>query len=570
MIFYGTGFTKISYAYKDIEFLIPGPILTQQEPIYFYHPVPSKIMLLDKLDLSFFKSPLIATYRYKLEVPDANKAKIDRKLLYWSGWSEDDLTEIIVPRLEVEGSYKLMIEYQTRSGTVTKKYEKLFLVYQNNPVVSDVTAVNKTQAPTEKATAETSRASGSEINNAVKKTNNASVQATATTAEETADQVKPATDSILKEKAATIEKVGDLSGVKIAVNTIPEIVADTGFISPEPDEPIEFAGNSSELDFNNLLTRAIEIKDSALFTRSVKNGSRVSITGKNGGNIFHLLDDTIASEKVIGILKNSGISLDETDNFGNSPLHLAILSGKSRYAGSLINQGANLNIKNNMDLSALHLAVYLNDEAVTDYLLKKGADINLKGNSGYTPLHIASEMNHVNIAIKLMDFNVSIRDKTAQALTGKSIARIQRNADMAKLISKKGNHTVNPATLNSTRVLTRLDSEHDSYPVIDFNLQYDRKLAKERHFNQVLQIISIPVLALGSAGTIYFRSRADHYYSLSKTAETEELAKHYYDETTRNDNYSYIAGGLSLTSLYALVHSTIKKNSVSRKMFKTF
>jgi len=569
VIFYGTSFTKISYAYKSIEFLIPGLFPPQQEPIYFYRPVPSKILLLDKLDLSFFKSPLIATYRYKLEVPDANKSNIERKLFYWSVWSEDDLTEIVVPRLDVEGSYKLMIEYQTRSGTVTKRYEKQFLVYQDSQAGSEVTAVNKAQPATERATTETSSVAGSD-NNAFKKTNNAAAQAAALTAGETVDQVKLANDSILKEKAAINEKVGDLSNVKIAVNNIPEIVADTEFIPTEPYESIEVAEKSPELDFDNLLTRAIESKDSALFSRSIKNGANASLTGENGGNIFHLLDDTIASEELIGILKNSGISIDKTDNYGNSPLHLAILSGKSRYAGSLINQGANLNIKNKMDLSPLHLAVFLNDEEVTDDLLKRGADINLKGNSGYTPLIIASEMNHINMAIKLLDFKASTRNKTAQGLSGKSVARIQRNTDMAKLIGKKGSYTVNLTNLNSSRVQTRLDSEDDSYPEIDFNLPYDRQLAKERHFNQVLQIITIPVIALGSAGTIYFRSRADHYYTLSKTAETEELAKQYYDKTTRNDNYTYIAVGLSLTSLYGLVHSTLKKKSVSRKMYKSF
>jgi hypothetical protein len=106
-------------------------------------------------------------------------------------------------------------------------------------------------------------------------------------------------------------------------------------------------------------------------------------------------------------------------------------------------------------------------------------------------------------------------------------------------------------------------------PQFDINLLYNKELLKKRRFNKVMGIISIPVLAAGTAGTIYFNSEAEKNYSSYKTAETMELARHYYDKTLEFDTYSYISGGLSVTSLFGIVYSAIKRESISDRMRKT-
>jgi hypothetical protein len=281
------------------------------------------------------------------------------------------------------------------------------------------------------------------------------------------------------------------------------------------------------------------------------------------------LDGTIAGEYLISTLKNKGFSINESDNDGNSPLHSAILSGERGYASSLINQGADLNVKNNMELSPLHLAVILKDEEAVEVLLDKGAGINLKGNTGYTPLHIASELNYVEIAKNLLNNGAKNGIKTNQGLTPKTIAEIQKNLEIVKMISKKGTDTLTSVRSNSNKSVILLNSDKQN-PKIDFNLPYDSELAKKRQFSKVIQIISVPVFVLSAAGTIYLKSEANHYYSLSKTAETEEMAKYYYDKTTQYDKYAYISIGISLVSVYGFIHSTISKKNINSKMYKTF
>jgi hypothetical protein len=140
---------------------------------------------------------------------------------------------------------------------------------------------------------------------------------------------------------------------------------------------------------------------------------------------------------------------------------------------------------------------------------------------------------------------------------------------MSKLISKRDSSAENASKSNLTNSAILLNKVKLN-PKYDFNLPYDKQLVKKRQFSQVVSIISIPVFALSAAGVTYFKSEANHYYSLSKTAETEEMAKVYYDKTTKFDRYTYISVGISLISVYSYIHSTIRKKNTSNKMRKIF
>ena len=189
-------------------------------------------------------------------------------------------------------------------------------------------------------------------------------------------------------------------------------------------------------DYDKLLAQAIEEKNQALFKESILNGAGINIIGINGGNILHLMNDNLGNEELLSMLKNKGIVLNATDNYGNTPLHIAVMSRERNYARSLMNVGAELNIKNNVDLSPMHISAFLNDEEAAKALIAKGAEINIKGNSGYTPLHIASLMNNLEVAKDLLQMGAKSKIKTDQKLKPVTIAKIQNNDLMKKLIAK--------------------------------------------------------------------------------------------------------------------------------------
>jgi ankyrin repeat protein len=366
------------------------------------------------------------------------------------------------------------------------------------------------------------------------------------------------------------EKLFDVYDPATQVNTRATSRTGSG-TGNKPPTPVNTTGkvdNQEAPDYNRLLNEAIERKDGALLREAVLNGAGINIKGLNGGNIYHLMNDNLANEDLISLLKAKDISIDQTDNFGNTPLHIAIMLREKKYVHSLISQGADMNIMNKAELSPLHLAAFLNDEEAANELLAKGAEIDLKGNTGYTPLHIAALMNNIEVAKDLLNMGASPKIKTDQNLTAEIIAKIQNYSLMKKFIAKGGSLNINQADASLAKNLNPMNSVKLS-PQFDINLTYNKDLVKKRKLNRIAGFISVPFFAISTAGTIYFRSEANKYYSSYKNAETIEIAKNYYDKTMQYDTYTYISGGISIVSAFETVRSAIRNKSISDKMRKT-
>ncbi len=95
-------------------------------------------------------------------------------------------------------------------------------------------------------------------------------------------------------------------------------------------------------------------------------------------------------------------------------------------------------------------------------------------------------------------------------------------------------------------------------------------MIKKRRTVKIIQVASIPVFVLSTAGAAYLRKEANNYYSLYKRSESEETAKFNYDKTLQFDTYSYISAGISVGSIYSFVHTTIWRKKITKKMRKTF
>jgi ankyrin repeat protein len=550
---------------------------SQQAPFYFLNSVPAAVKISGEINLSFFRNQsVVFQYRYKLELPYGVVSDIDRRLITWSGWTKDNLTELNVPRLDQEGGYKLIIEYMTPELGETKKFEKPFYVYRDNPKVNNKIAESKTApvidkppakiTPSTQVTDKPPAKPSPATNRAESVTLRAADRANSKTPSKTTANTIPANDNKNRKKEVANDSRTALKDAKKVIN--PETLPSAGKGIIVPSDKNAVVENTIVTDYDELLAEAIERKDAVLFRNSILNGASCNIKNINGGNIFHIIDGTIASEELISMIKEKGVSINETDNYGNSPLHLAILDGESGYARSLISQGADLNMKNNQELSPLHIASFRDNEEVVKYLLNKGAEIDLKGNSGYTPLHIASEMNHITVAKDLLMMGAKSTLKTDQKLTAKALAKIQGNGEIYKMICKKGSYMTDSMGSYSVNNIIQLYPVKQN-PKFDFNLPYDKELAKKRQFNKVVQIISVPLFIAGTSLTTYLNHEANNYYKLYKRAESEDIAKVYFDKTKKYDSFTYISGGISLVNLYGFIHSTLKKKSISNRMSKT-
>lgn len=146
---------------------------------------------------------------------------------------------------------------------------------------------------------------------------------------------------------------------------------------------------------NNILRNRKE-----MITLLLKYGLNCASYRNNEGSNFLLeitYNATIVDEDAVEtaeILINSGIPVNEPDNYGNTPLLNAILSTNIRLVSLLIQKGADVNSKTSQQLPLCRAASFCGLKIV-ELLLRNGAKINERDpRSGFTALHNACSYNY--------------------------------------------------------------------------------------------------------------------------------------------------------------------------------
>jgi len=488
---------------------------SQQAPFTFMNHVPAKVKLNDKIDLSFFvNQSVVFQYRFRIEGPaPVTTATGNPVANSWSAWINSDINEVNISKFEKEGQYRLRIEYKTHFSNEGKIFIKAFEVYSEKPELSeneitakkDETKVNETTKVDESI-----KSNASNGDNAVISSNT--------------------TDNSAIISTGSSENVKNSDGSEQAENANNN-VTDNGGADLKTNDSIGGKPDTESVDYNTLLVKSISDGDKNLFITCLNNGANINVIGANGGNLFHMINGKLADEDIVLMLKQKGISLNKTDNFGNTPLHLAVLR---------------------------------NNPLLVRVLINSGSDINLAGQGGYTPLHMASELNNLEIAKELLTHGAETNIKTFQNLSPVLIARIQDNKEMEKLIKRDGRYSYVKS------VPSVISTSLEEIPEGGFNLQYSGVLLKKRQTNELIQKITAPLVVTGIAAASYFAITANTSYSNYHEAGTEDAAWNFYQKTKRYDRYTMVAASVSLISVYGFVQSTIRKHKISERLRKSF
>lgn len=111
--------------------------------------------------------------------------------------------------------------------------------------------------------------------------------------------------------------------------------------------------------------------------------------------------------KVIRRMIANGVSVDQVDANGNTPLIIAAIHGKTDIMDELIRAGANTDIKNNADDNAIFAAVRAGQAGSVHILLKAGVSPDQREiyglGGGKTLLMIATENNNTEIVRLLVE-----------------------------------------------------------------------------------------------------------------------------------------------------------------------
>lgn len=145
------------------------------------------------------------------------------------------------------------------------------------------------------------------------------------------------------------------------------------------------------------------------------------------------------NQKIVAILLRKGADANMPDDYGTTPLHLAIKYRKYGVAKLLIAHGVNIEAKDQLKRGALNYATRQADAIeITQLLLEKGADIEAEDEEGRRALHWASFENNLAEVQLLLEKGASVGSEDIDRRTALDLAVYKVNVQITRSLLEKG------------------------------------------------------------------------------------------------------------------------------------
>ncbi len=174
--------------------------------------------------------------------------------------------------------------------------------------------------------------------------------------------------------------------------------------------------------------------------------SGASFANGSSSELHRILNQAIIANDATAIKQTFQLHVDvnQKNASGLYPIHFAVADGvKPDTLKLLLDYGANVDVTNNWGETPMHLAVKNNQIEKVKMLLEKGANCNVLNHGGQSPLHLtiampatASAMAEVLLAQKRCD--PSLRDRRGFTPLVLSVVRRQPDAGLVKLLLVSG------------------------------------------------------------------------------------------------------------------------------------
>jgi uncharacterized protein len=217
----------------------------------------------------------------------------------------------------------------------------------------------------------------------------------------------------LMQKGAVIERLNNQGefealdrvttiGVYLAAKT--GILEDDGYCTN-----IESVIHKLTEDGNTLLNIAITQKEFEFAEESVRLTSINDINQVNnqGNTPLHIAAD-IGNLKIIESLIDKGASFEQLNNDGHTPLHIAAKRANIQALQYLLDIGANINARDDEGNTPLHLAARAGYQDCVEILVGYGADINSTNRHGDAPIDFTVRQEHFTVLKYLIQNGTNI------------------------------------------------------------------------------------------------------------------------------------------------------------------
>lgn len=165
----------------------------------------------------------------------------------------------------------------------------------------------------------------------------------------------------------------------------------------------------------------------------VQKGADITVTNNNGQALLHYASgdsNGVIVELIKYLVLQCHLDIHKKDNMGQTPFHYAAKTGSVGTLKFLIDQGASIDETDNEGQTALHLAVgkrYNKDcvKARVELLISTGAKNDMQDKQGQTPLHVAVLRGLSDTVRYLLDTNIGIDIKDNHGLTAAMYAEFR-------------------------------------------------------------------------------------------------------------------------------------------------
>lgn len=216
-----------------------------------------------------------------------------------------------------------------------------------------------------------------------------------------------------------------------------------------------------------------------LFQAGVDTDTRFSINSQKRPALCLCVENNASD--MVQLLVELGVSINQGDSVGLTPLHLACTHGYPNLVGLLLKARANVNARNHQNRTPLHLAAMRGNQVITDMLLSHGANVNVIDEDGRTPLHCAvssanSEIAELLLAAQACPTEVDIWGNTAlhyavdvSGVKASTVQKLSKTFPEAVSVANSGMETPLHIAVRSGR--------HDAEDVLRAILEVTTKVA---------------------------------------------------------------------------------------------
>lgn len=140
-----------------------------------------------------------------------------------------------------------------------------------------------------------------------------------------------------------------------------------------------------------------------------------------------------ADAETCQLLIDAGATVNQEDDDGYSPLHLAAAHGYLEVAELLIANGANVNAVDHQKQTPLHMAADAGQPDMCELLLNKGAELKVLDIARRSPEMLARRNEHYDVLTIISAHHEDTEDEDAPLLVFKPFAGVKHSSMPAKV-----------------------------------------------------------------------------------------------------------------------------------------